>query len=273
LKGTFRFDSEIFRRLDKSIFACHLTNINMTEEDKILKPLRQATQWLYVGIAIVLLSPILLTRHNFCSRLDFTQTGEIGDTIGGITAPIVNLLGAILVYLALKAQIEANLFLKMQLDDVKIKDNIQQQTDDVNQLYYNLKESIDNFNYVSFDSNEFGIGQYLTGSEAIYKLFNDFYCNKCHLSDDDLKGNPKITELTSILEICDTLITRIGNSSIPSKLVMNTLTCHQFKYRVFPYLSTLHGNFEKHYCHDCNKDHGLPDEMVRLIEKILSCMN
>jgi hypothetical protein len=53
--------------------------------------------------------------------LDFTQTGQIGDTIGGITAPMANLLGAILVYLALKAQIEANLILKKQLDDEKSK--------------------------------------------------------------------------------------------------------------------------------------------------------
>jgi hypothetical protein len=239
--------------------------------DKILKPLKQATRLLYIGIGIVLLSPLFFTGQNFWSRLDFTQTGQIGDTIGGITAPIVNLLGAILVYLALKAQIEANLILKKQLDDEKIKDGIQNQTDEINQLYYNLKESIDNFNYISFDSNEFGQGQYMTGSEAIYKLFNDFYCDKCHLSDEELKGNPKITELTSILEICDALITRIDKSSIPSKSVMKTLTCHQFKYRVFPYLSTLQGNFKKHYCEDCKKDHGLPDEMVRLITQIESC--
>lgn len=239
--------------------------------DKILTPLRQATRLLYGAIGIVLLSPFLFTEDTFWSRLDFTKTGSIGDTIGGITAPIVNLLGAILVYLALKAQIEANLILKKQLDDEKIKDNIQNQTDEINQLYYNLKESIDNFNYRSFDSNEFGHGQYMTGSEAIYKLFNDFYCDKCHLSDNELNGNPKITKLTSILEICDALISRIDKSSIQSKSVMRTLTCHQFKYRVFPYLSTLQGNFKKHYCKECKKHHGLPNEMVRLITQIESC--
>lgn len=254
-----------------AILQTLLMTIDNNSNDPISKTLKQARRLLYIGIGLILLSPFLLTGHSFWNRLNFSQTGQIGDTIGGITAPIVNLLGAILVYLALKAQIEANLILKSQWDDQKNKDNIQTQSDEINQLYYNLKESIDNFNYYSFDSNEFGQGQYLTGSEAIYKLFNDFYCDKCHLSDEELKGNPKITELTSILEICDALISRIYQSAIPSKTVMQTLTCHQFRYRVFPYLSNLHGNFKKHYCEDCKKDHGLPDEMVRLITKLESC--
>ena len=129
-------------------------SINHKSNDPISGPLKKARIFLYIGMGIILLSPFILTGHNFWSRLDFSQTGEIGDTIGGITAPIVNLLGAVLVYLALKAQIEANLILKRQLDEEKIKDNIQNQTDEINQLYYNLKESIDNFNYISFDSNE-----------------------------------------------------------------------------------------------------------------------
>ncbi len=40
--------------------------------------------------------------------LNYEAYGTIGDTIGGITGPIINLVGAYLVYVAFKAQIDAN---------------------------------------------------------------------------------------------------------------------------------------------------------------------
>ena len=42
------------------------------------------------------------------SLISFTDTGQIGDTIGGTTAPFLGFFGSILVYLSLKAQIDAN---------------------------------------------------------------------------------------------------------------------------------------------------------------------
>jgi len=51
-------------------------------------------------------TPYLLTQ--FSSGISFLGTGEIGDTIGGITAPFVNLLAAYLVYKSFTAQIRAN---------------------------------------------------------------------------------------------------------------------------------------------------------------------
>ncbi|MDQ6471400.1 putative phage abortive infection protein [Flavobacterium sp. LHD-80] len=59
-----------------------------------------------IGVIIVAL-PLLLT-NSYLSIVSFKETGPIGDTIGGITAPFLSLFGSILVYLALKAQIVAN---------------------------------------------------------------------------------------------------------------------------------------------------------------------
>jgi len=72
----------------------------------------------YIAFSAVILSilwiifgPILLTQHYF-SIVDFSDekggTGTIGDTIGGITAPIIGLISTILLYLALIKQIESN---------------------------------------------------------------------------------------------------------------------------------------------------------------------
>lgn len=56
---------------------------------------------LAIGILLMIINPWLLTRS--LGWVDFSKTGEIGDTVGGITAPIVNLMGAVLVYFAFTA--------------------------------------------------------------------------------------------------------------------------------------------------------------------------
>jgi hypothetical protein len=61
---------------------------------------------LLIGIILTILSPFLFTRQ--WGIIDFTETGNIGSTIGGITAPFTSLLGAILIYFALVAQRQAN---------------------------------------------------------------------------------------------------------------------------------------------------------------------
>lgn len=61
---------------------------------------------IWLLIIFIVISPALLTQLDW--GFDFTQTGQIGDTIGGITAPLVNLLAAYLVYKSFEAQIRAN---------------------------------------------------------------------------------------------------------------------------------------------------------------------
>ena len=66
---------------------------------------KERNAFIIVGI-LIFLSPLLFTRD--FGLISFEKTGPIGDTIGGITAPFLNFFGAILIYLALKAQIDAN---------------------------------------------------------------------------------------------------------------------------------------------------------------------
>ncbi len=51
------------------------------------------------GIILVAFFPYWFTRQG---SINFTKTGEIGDTIGGITAPLTSLIGSILVFLLKK---------------------------------------------------------------------------------------------------------------------------------------------------------------------------
>ena len=61
----------------------------------------------YIIVAVItIIAPWLLTRGWF--GIDFTETRQVGDTIGGLTAPFLNLLSVTLLYLTLKEQMKIN---------------------------------------------------------------------------------------------------------------------------------------------------------------------
>ncbi len=69
---------------------------------------KHLTAIVFVFIVWVIISPILFTQFSIVSFSKDGSTGQIGDTIGGITAPAIGILSAILLYLALTKQIENN---------------------------------------------------------------------------------------------------------------------------------------------------------------------
>ena len=71
---------------------------------------------LFLFLLFIFATPWILTRDSFLG-FDFEDTGQIGDTIGGITAPFVNLLAAFLVYKSFSAQIRANKEQREQHDE------------------------------------------------------------------------------------------------------------------------------------------------------------
>ena len=78
------------------------------------------------------------------------ETGWMGDTIGGVTAPFVNGLAAILVYLALKAQIDANRLIQEQFNKEReekredLNDKLELLKLDLDSIKKNLIRSTDN---------------------------------------------------------------------------------------------------------------------------------
>ncbi|NII83115.1 hypothetical protein [Pedobacter sp. SG908] len=49
--------------------------------------MRRNFWYLAAGVALLFVSLFLFTRKAWWSSWDFSATGQIGDTIGGITAP------------------------------------------------------------------------------------------------------------------------------------------------------------------------------------------
>lgn len=90
----------------------------------------------FVIVVFIFSLPALLTQIKV-GIVDFSDSGPVGDTIGGITTPFISLLGSILVYLAFKEQIKAN---------KKIEDQFQEQL--LFRLMENLELKIVNYSIV-----------------------------------------------------------------------------------------------------------------------------
>ncbi|GHT39587.1 hypothetical protein AGMMS49965_06040 [Bacteroidia bacterium] len=78
--------------------------------------------WLSVSIfllivIIILFLPALITG-NYWLGIDFTHTGEIGDTIGGIISPFVAIAAAVLTFIAFWVQFKAN---QQQREDIALE--------------------------------------------------------------------------------------------------------------------------------------------------------
>lgn len=127
--------------------------INLTQKEKI--------SFLIIGILICFL-PYLLTRD--FDIVSFNDTGNIGDTVGGVTAPFLSFFGSILVFLALKAQIDANEEIKLQF---------QRQNQD--QLFFRLIDNLHNriTNY-SFNSTKDGGQMEIKSFEVLTFLIKKF---------------------------------------------------------------------------------------------------
>lgn len=96
----------------------------------------QKILWIAGALAIFgCFAPIIFTRTKLFECLDFSNTGQVGDTIGGTMTPIVSLVAVILTYLAFLKQVEAN---KIQTEQFN-KTLQQKETDEEKQLWNSLE--------------------------------------------------------------------------------------------------------------------------------------
>jgi hypothetical protein len=137
------------------------------------------------SIISIIVIPLLLTQRAV-SLFDFTKTGEIGDTIGGITAPFIGIIGAILTFLAFYVQYKANEQQRTQFEDELEKRDLEKIEQDKtwqierfeNKFYQLLSLHRDNVNEM-----QIGTGEYIAFKRKVFVLmFNElkftFYCCK-----------------------------------------------------------------------------------------------
>ena len=148
-----------------------------SKQGQIIAHRRNARLTLFIGIPLFLLSPFLLTGFSYFKWADFTSTGQIGDTIGGITAPIVNLISAILIYLSFRQQLLAN---EIQIDLINAEKNKDIARADRELLifhYHEIKSSIEALKFESTYINNNG-NRVFHGTEALETFLKEIIQTK-----------------------------------------------------------------------------------------------
>jgi hypothetical protein len=101
----------------------------------------------FFQILLIVASAIILCCTSvymfvFWSGKDFVAGGTVGDTIGGLTAPIINLISVILIYLSFKQQFNANEIQKQALQNEINRSNTLKELDQILSLLVDVKEGI-----------------------------------------------------------------------------------------------------------------------------------
>ncbi|TYB73200.1 hypothetical protein [Bizionia myxarmorum] len=212
---------------------------------------------LILGITLILLAPLIFTQYGIVS---FTNTGQIGDTIGGITAPITGIIGAILVYLALKAQINANEIIQGQITEQKADERTKRKLSYISDLYKYFLQAIDNFEYTK--SN---------GNGGIIKILAELSKMERKIAhDDSIFDKGKIAELNAIFRLENMFIKQVNKADIEieDKEYFRELIHFHLESFVLPHVS-----FESVAapCSVCGEKHnGIPFKLIELINNIQS---
>jgi len=98
-----------------------------------------------VACGLILVLPSLLTRK--WDWIDFSLTGQIGDTIGGITAPVIGITTILLVYLTYSSQKEELAKTREFLEDQNKKLQLEQVVNSIENLIKETTYFIDELEY------------------------------------------------------------------------------------------------------------------------------
>ena len=81
--------------------------MNSNRQNELKKQLRKSKRWLIAAGVAILTLPVVLTKTP-CCIFDFSDTGQIGDTMGGIMGPFIAILAVWFTFKAFWVQFEAN---------------------------------------------------------------------------------------------------------------------------------------------------------------------
>ncbi|MFN8318097.1 MAG: hypothetical protein U0V54_01620 [Saprospiraceae bacterium] len=118
---------------------------------------------IYALILLIIFGPWLFTQSCFQDIAFGPEAAWVGDTIGGITTPFLNLLAAFLVYKAFRAQIQANEDINKQFNDIKLKELVD----------HNLNVFTNYLEHFSIEFVHESGNKHLTNRNAIWTCINN----------------------------------------------------------------------------------------------------
>lgn len=222
----------------------------------------------YFAISIcVLLFLIMLVVWIFpyfaiWGRYEIERIGSIGDFWGGITAPFIGLIAAILVYVTFREQVKANIKFAEQFQ-------VQSEFDYARVIFEELKSAISKFQY-AYDDEENGGHIIFDGPEAFHRVFHDIYCqtenyHKVFTS----QFIPLIIELQYILNLFQKLFDKIDQSDSLKNSSYCFIAEELLRNFVLQRLKDESGSLKKEYCEICECNHGFEDAQAELLQKLI----
>ena len=244
----------------------------------------------------------LINSFIICSLLSFVtililklllpnkSSQDIASTVGGILGTTFSFFGSVLVYFALKAQIEANEQVRKQFEKQEETEYFRNKINFVNEKINTLREEVNNFVYVYKDESVKGSPLHIEykGSQAFHVLLSknvDTFKGKSKKNSFELQ--PKFHELYRLLLfIRDTVsiieieqFDRIPNKSDQIKLELYSTLNYFYSTKLKWNFKSVENFESKHNgdcSHECGYNHGLPSELfevVRIINEKLEPIN
>jgi hypothetical protein len=160
-------------------------NKNKSLNDKIVDFVSDNIVWVFLFfIVVVIVLPRLFILVSPIGYFDNLKPDELGNAIGGMTAPIVGLISAFLIYVAFSAQVKANKeLIKLSERDSHIKE--------LNNLFSLLDKLETNTNKLTltakqFDKNNLEIDENFYEIESISCIIWNFYGKNTNLTNSKI---------------------------------------------------------------------------------------
>ncbi|WP_185214093.1 hypothetical protein [Sphingobacterium mizutaii] len=211
---------------------------------------------LIIGILLTILIPLLLPVLPLDYLKDF---GTIGSAFGGIAGPIAQIIGFILLYLALRERVNANLIVQKQAEAKNAKEMQQRNVKHLHELYTLLENNINNFSYERKVENSKNVLE-LYGRRAIRCFIDDIEDMNIDLhNDEQLLHQDGVREILSILKIAEHIFENINHADIEEsdKAFYLNIMKHELTFSIFPYSDLDESaNLKLALCETCNEFHG-----------------
>ena len=177
--------------------------------------------WFLVIALLICCLPWLLAKHSW---IDFSTTGEIGDTIGGIMGPFIAIAAAGLTFIAFWVQYKANIQQRHDIAIERFESNLFEMI--------HIQQEITNGLLVEYFNETKQIREISKGREVFRRIYLDFQ-NKIVFPD----GNKKCTLFVALNNLPD-MKTNLSKVEIMWNLD------HYFRhlYRIFKYIDDADSN-------------------------------
>lgn len=211
---------------------------------------------LIVGTLLMFATPWLFPILNVS---ELKNVGAIGSAFWDVGAPIAQLVGIVLLFLALRERKTANNIVQMQVDAKSRKEVQERSVKHLHELYTILGNNISNFSYQSKFDTENRV-TVLRGKRAIRCFIDDIEEMNIDLHDNELLlQKDGVREILSILRIAEHIFEKIKEADIEEadKNFYLNIMKHELVFSIFPYTDLDEsGNLKLEICQDCHEIHG-----------------